>query len=420
MPRFDLPAPVLSALRRVNEKGYEAYAVGGCVRDLLRGVTPNDYDICVSCPPQETHACFAGERIIDTGIRHGTVTVILDGMPLEITTFRTDGAYTDGRHPDAVHFTGSLTEDLARRDFTVNAMAYHPDTGVVDPFGGQEDLQNRIIRCVGDPALRFTEDALRILRALRFAAQLDFTIEENTVRALCDLRKRLHLVSRERVSAELRRAAVSPGAARALGRFPGVMLAALPDLPPSALPRGIAALGRLAPCEEELALAALLHACGPVTAEACLDSLRLPKALERDIAQLIGFARQAFSVADAPLILAQCGQAQFFRLLRLQTVCGVLSAQEAETRARRAQAVLDAGLPLSLRDLPVNGCDLMALGVSGPAVGDTLAALHWLVLQGEAPCERAALLDWARKNRTNAPSRETGGSNDGTEKADGV
>ena len=414
-----VPDYVNTVMRALRDSGYRVYLVGGCVRDLLRGVTPNDYDICVSCPPQETHACFAGERMIDTGIRHGTVTVILDGMPLEITTFRTDGAYADGRHPDAVRFTGSLADDLARRDFTVNAMAYHPDTGVVDLFGGQKDLQNKIIRCVGDPAQRFTEDALRILRALRFAAQLDFSIEENTARALCDLRKRLHLVSRERVSAELRRAAVSPGAARALGRFPGVMLAALPDLPPSALPRGIAALGRLAPCEEELALAALLHVCGPVTAQACLDSLRLPKALEQDVAQLIGFARQGFPVADAPLILAQCGQAQFFRLLRLQTACGLLSPEEADVRARSAQAVLDAGLPLSSRDLPVNGRDLMALGVSGPAVGDALAALHWLVLLQKLPCDRAALLDWAQKSRTDAPSRETGGSTDGTEKADG-
>ena len=192
---FDLPVPVLLAIMRLNERGYEAYAVGGCVRDMLRGVTPNDYDICVSSTPRETHAAFAEERVINTGIQHGTVTVLLGGMALEITTFRADGEYLDGRHPASVRFTDRLTEDLKRRDFTVNAMAYHPITGLVDLFEGEKDLKKHIIRCVGDPEQRLTEDALRILRAVRFASQLNFDIEEPTAQAMHRLRDRLSILS---------------------------------------------------------------------------------------------------------------------------------------------------------------------------------------------------------------------------------
>ena len=230
---FDLPVPVLLAIMRLNAMGYEAYTVGGCVRDMLQGVQPHDYDICVSCTPEQTHACFHDERVIDTGIRHGTVTVLLGGMPLEITTFRTDGKYLDGRHPDTVHFTRSLREDLQRRDFTVNAMAYHPEEGITDLFGGREDLKNRLIRCVGSASERLEEDALRIMRAIRFAAQLDFDIEENTASALHMLRERLKLVSRERIAEELRKTAAFPAAAEKLSEFPDILFSALPDYAPA-------------------------------------------------------------------------------------------------------------------------------------------------------------------------------------------
>ena len=145
--RFELPPGALEVLRRLNAAGYQAYAVGGCVRDLARGVPPHDYDICTSALPAQTERCFAGERVVETGIKHGTVTVLMAGEPYEITTFRTDGDYLDGRHPQSVAFTDSLTEDLRRRDFTINAMAYHPDSGLRDPFDGQADIARRMIRC---------------------------------------------------------------------------------------------------------------------------------------------------------------------------------------------------------------------------------------------------------------------------------
>ena len=391
-----LPAPVTEAISRLNRRGHEAYAVGGCVRDLLRGVAPHDYDICVSCPPQETHTCFAGERVIDTGIKHGTVTVLLGGMPLEITTFRTDGAYADGRHPDAVRFTRSLAEDLKRRDFTVNAMAYHPDSGVTDLFGGQDDLRAGVIRCVGDARTRLTEDALRILRALRFAAQLDYRIAPATAEALHALCGRLSLVSRERVAEELLRMLRFRAAAPALRAFPDVFRAAMPDFPPEALDGGLDAVQRLPGGDSLLALAALLHACGAAT-DACLRSLRLSKTMETQATALCALADQPFDAIDAPVFLARLGGAQWERLLLLQQACCRLTAAQAAERADSANAALADGLPLSLRDLPVGGGDLQALGYGGPAVGQTLKRLHEAVLRRALPCDREALLDWAKQ-----------------------
>ena len=178
------PVAVREALRRLWEAGYEAEAVGGCIRDSLLGKEPNDWDVTTSALPGEVKGAFFNVPVIPTGESKGTVTVLLKGTPLEITTYRIDGTYSDKRRPDFISFTRTLTEDLARRDFTVNAMAWSPKEGLVDCFNGQEDLKNRVIRCVGDPDQRFGEDALRILRALRFAATLDFSIESATAESL--------------------------------------------------------------------------------------------------------------------------------------------------------------------------------------------------------------------------------------------
>ena len=389
---FALPAPVLEALQRVNARGHEAYAVGGCVRDLMRHVTPHDYDICVSCPPEETHACFAGERVIDTGVKHGTVTVLLGGMSLEITTFRADGDYKDGRHPSSVRFTPSLKEDLKRRDFTVNAMAYHPASGVADPFGGQRDLAAGILRCVGDAPTRLSEDALRILRALRFSAQLNFEIDPDTGRAMRQLRGRLALVSRERIAEELLRTVRFPAASRVLAAYSEVFLAAMPDFPACALARGVQALAGLPGGEDALGLAALLHGCDESRRHACLASLKLSKALDGQVSQLAHWADVPFSLADAPVLLAQMGREQMQRLLVLQQACGTISPKEAAERSARMEKALADGLPLRLRELPISGDDLKALGLSGPAIGQTLNALHRQVLRGELPCDREQLL----------------------------
>ena len=205
---FEIPQKVEIIINILEKAGYEAYAVGGCVRDALLGRTPNDWDITTSAKPEQVKALF--HRTVDTGIAHGTVTVLLEKEGFEVTTYRVDGEYEDGRHPKEVTFTACLEEDLKRRDFTINAMAYNPRKGLVDLFEGQRDLENKVIRCVGDPLERFTEDALRIMRAVRFSAQLGFSLEEETRKALSVLAPNLKHVSAERIQVELVKLLMSP------------------------------------------------------------------------------------------------------------------------------------------------------------------------------------------------------------------
>ena len=224
--------PAARALARLHEAGFEAWLVGGCVRDMLLGCAPKDYDLATSARPEETKAVFPGETVLETGIRHGTVTVLLEGMPLEITTYRVDGAYSDARHPDGVTFADNLRADAARRDFTINAMAYAPGRGLRDYFGGQADLRAGCLRAVGDPGTRFQEDALRILRGLRFAAVLDFSLEEETDRAARRYAPLLTKVSAERCAAELGKLLCGPAAGRILRAYPAVLGVVIPELLP--------------------------------------------------------------------------------------------------------------------------------------------------------------------------------------------
>ena len=205
---IQIPEKVNKIIKKLQEHGYDAYAVGGCVRDSLLGRTPADWDITTSAKPLEVKGLF--KRTIDTGLQHGTVTVMLNREGFEVTTYRIDGEYEDSRHPKEVIFTGKLEEDLRRRDFTINAMAYNDREGLVDVFGGAKDLKNQIIRCVGEPRERFTEDALRILRAVRFSAQLGFAIEEDTAKAAGELADTLRKISAERIHTELVKLLVSP------------------------------------------------------------------------------------------------------------------------------------------------------------------------------------------------------------------
>ena len=381
--RFELPPGALEVLRSLNAAGYQAYAVGGCVRDMARGVPPHDYDICTSALPAQTERCFAGERVVETGIKHGTVTVLMAGEPYEITTFRTDGDYLDGRHPQSVAFTDSLTEDLRRRDFTINAMAYHPDIGLRDPFDGQADIARRMIRCVGDAGARFTEDALRILRALRFAAELGFDIAPDTARAMRELSGRLALISRERIAAELLRALNGINTVPVLQAFDTVLLAALPDYPAAALPEALHALAILPRGDIVLRLAALLTPCGAAGARV-LASLKPSRALSSQVLALTAAAGEDISRAELPLWLARLGETQLRRLLTLQGRDDLLSC---------LPALLAQRLPLTLGDLAINGRDLTAAGLpAGAELGRTLNALHRRVLLGELPNERGALL----------------------------
>ena len=198
-----LPENISRALDMLESAGHEAWVVGGCVRDSLMGIIPHDYDITTSALPAETEQVFAGYRLIETGLKHGTVTVLADGSPIEITTYRVDGEYRDSRRPERVTFTRNIRDDVSRRDFTMNGIAYNPKQGYFDEFGGAEDIKAGVIRCIGKPEKRFREDALRILRGLRFSASLGFEIEENTARAMHDTRELLNKISAERVFSEL-------------------------------------------------------------------------------------------------------------------------------------------------------------------------------------------------------------------------
>ena len=237
--RIDIPEPAAAVIGRLNANGFEAYAVGGCVRDSLIGIVPNDWDVTTPAKPEVVEKLFSeaheGEvsfKAVRTGIAHGTVTVVYikgtSSVPIEVTTYRIDGKYSDHRHPGSVSFTASLEADLARRDFTVNAMAYSPGVGIVDPYGGQDDLEAGLIRCVGDPEKRFNEDALRILRALRFSAVLGFDIEEKTAKAACRLAGLIDNISRERVYSELSRLIAGRNAPAVIRNYRAVLSKVLP------------------------------------------------------------------------------------------------------------------------------------------------------------------------------------------------
>lgn len=226
---FKLPEKVNSIIKRLKANGYEAYAVGGCVRDMVMGVAPNDFDITTSALPEETMQVFKDFRIVETGVKHGTVTVICDHEPFEITTYRIDGDYLDSRHPESVSFSRNLKDDLARRDFTVNTLCYNEEDGLIDLFGGVEDIENGLIRCVGDPEKRFSEDALRIMRALRFSATLGFSIDGETARCIHSQRDLLKNIAVERIRDEFTKLLCGKKAFGVLSEFHDVIEVFIPE-----------------------------------------------------------------------------------------------------------------------------------------------------------------------------------------------
>ena len=392
-PTFPLPSYVKTALAVCERHAHEAYLVGGCVRDLLRGVTPADYDIAVSCPPEETERAFAGYRVIETGVQHGTVTVVIEGQNLELTTFRVDGGYADGRHPDRVTFTPALSADLARRDFTVNAMAYHPETGLVDLFGGQDDLKQGIIRCVGDPDARFTEDALRILRALRFASVLDFDVEAGTAAAVLRHKSRLAAVSAERKFTELKKLFTGRRVKSLLTDFRPVFMEVLPELDalsPEEYEAVAAAAGAL--CDPLLSFAVLFRDLPPEALDAACRRLKTDNAFRNNARFLRENLETPFvTPGRTRIFMGRHGREALSRLVRLREVL----SDEDLTLPRRVLTET-AEYPTTLGALAVNGTDLAAIGVRGRRLGQTLALLLNAAAEGEVENDRASLLQWAR------------------------
>lgn len=430
-----IPDYAASVLKRLHEAGYEAYVVGGCVRDAMMGLIPHDFDVTTSAPPEETERVFRDLRVVETGIKHGTVTVLSDGNPVEITTFRVDGEYLDGRHPESVSFSKNLGDDLSRRDFTINAMAYAPESGLVDPFGGMEDIKRGVIKCVGDAKKRFSEDALRILRALRFASVLGFEIESGTAAAIRELYPTLGLISNERIFEELKRLLCGKNTENVLKSFPDVIAEIIPELAgemnydqcsryhDSTLYVHTARAVGAAENDTALRLAMLFHDCAKPLCQS-ID--------ENGEGHYYGHADKSAALCDTALKRLRCDNATrervtniikyhdmpielSSRFLRRQLskhgfdgFKDIILAHIADDRAKKefcqdripkykealqkALEITEQRPCLTLKELAVSGKDLKAIMPPSPKMGEILRRLLNEVIEETLSNEKSALL----------------------------
>ena len=437
-------------IEKITGAGYEAYLVGGCVRDFVMGKPPKDFDVTTNAMPDEIHGIFERENdieVIDTGIKHGTVTVIKNGIPIEVTTYRTETKYSDGRHPDEVHFTRSLEEDLARRDFTMNAIAYSPTTSksprlgdFVDPFNGQADIENGIIRCVGNPRERLSEDALRIMRALRFASELDFEIEGETSKALHEMKDRLELISKERIQKELEGLLCGIGVERVLREYADIIEVIIPEISPmigfeqnspfhiyDVWEHTLKVIANIPP-RKELRLTALFHDIGKPScysqgsdgvghfyghplvsydlSDGIMKRLRFdngtrnavltlvkwhdlrPKPMEKNVRKVI--SKVTPELFDWWICIRRAdnkGQAPILKDSQIE----ISQIEEIGQRLIREESVF------SIKELKINGSDLIELGVKeGPMVGRILDDLLDEVMEENIPNEKESLIEAAR------------------------
>ncbi|CZT55808.1 CCA-adding enzyme [Eubacteriaceae bacterium CHKCI005] len=433
---ISLPKGALYLIHKLEQKG-EAYVVGGCVRDALRGVVPHDWDLCTSETPQQMLELFQDERVLKTGLKHGTVTVLLPDGAYEVTTYRVDGAYSDGRHPDRVTFTGCITEDLARRDFTINAMAYHPHRGLLDPFGGAQDLQDRQIRAVGDADKRFEEDSLRILRGLRFASTLRFTISPDCSASVHRNKELLNRVSKERIQVELSKMLLGDGVKEILLAYPDVLTQIIPSIEPMIGFEQRSAYHCFDVWEHTahaVACAAkdpivrwtmLFHDMGKpacfseaegvghfyghpaksaAMAHDALRDLRMDHDTIRKVVQLVELHDLPLpqTERDVKRLLNRLGESQFYRLIEVRRA-DILAQTSSYRQERIAQAdralsrmqkVIEEGQCFSVGDLAVNGRDILAAGIpAGPEVGNMLHYLLELVMDQAISNDRQCLLE---------------------------
>ncbi|MBQ5886697.1 MAG: HD domain-containing protein [Clostridia bacterium] len=425
----------------LEDAGYEAFIVGGCVRDALRGITPKDYDITTSALPEETKSVFRDYRVIETGIQHGTVTVMMDGMPLEITTYRTEGTYSDNRHPDSVSFTTSLREDVARRDFTMNAIAYSPVRGLIDYFGGAEDIRGGTIRCVGDPDTRFREDALRMMRGIRFASALGFAIEEKTAAAIRENKERISAVSAERIRVELTKLLCGANVKNVLMNWWDVLGVVIPEILPmhgfdQRTPYHIydvwehtAVAVSETPPVTHLRLSALLHDIGkppsfftdekgvghfyghPAVsekmAEEILARLKYDNVTRRRVVTLVREHDRIIEPTETAVkrALSRLTPEVFFNLLAIKRADNLAQSPNYRDRLETydriesmAQDVLERNECISVATLAVNGGDLIALGMKpGKEIGEMLSLLLEQVIRGDLANDRDELLTYVKK-----------------------
>ncbi len=412
MFEMKLPDEILTVLSRLEAHGFKGYVVGGCVRDALRGIEPNDFDITTDALPGDILDTFSDYKTIDTGLKHGTVIVVVNSKNIEITTFRVDGEYLDNRHPSEVRFTVALSEDLSRRDFTVNAMAYNPEIGLADFFNGRRDVERKIIRCVGDPDTRFSEDGLRILRALRFSSVLGFDIDNKTAQAVHKNRFLLKNISAERIYAELVKLLCGVGAGRIVGEYSDVMSVFLPELEAvcesGLLEHTAAAVGNVTP-EKELRLAALLHCVGgghggescAVLCDKVMHRLKTDNTTRKNVRTLALYCGVELKADEVFLrrIISKTSVETAEDLVKLKAACllaqpdGKAALDETEKAGQLIEKLKSDGACVSLKDLAVNGNDLINIGIeAGREVGDILQSLYDAVLDGQLSNDREALM----------------------------
>ncbi len=444
-----IPTGARKIIARLEQHGYEAYIVGGCVRDSLMGKSPSDWDICTSARAEEMMALFEDKRVIPTGIQHGTLTILAEDGAYEVTTFRIDGEYLDHRHPKSVAFTRELAEDLSRRDFTINAMAWHPERGLIDLFGGVEDLRDRLVRAVGDPVQRFNEDGLRMLRMVRFATVLDFDYDPATYDAVRKQGHLLQYISKERIQVELNKILLAAHPARGLedlytlGMYPYIIPLMCHTV--GFAQRGghhfldvfehsLLAVGVIAP-ELVLRLTMLLHDIGKpfvwdsseslsydrfddhaaVSAKLAgkiLRDLKYDNATRKDVVELIAHHNDILlpDPVNVRRALARLGEVQTRRLVQVKVadlIAHDLAGEREKILALFAEIsdvideVVARGDCTSVKALAIGGQDMMALGLSGRAIGQMLNAALELVLEKPEMNTRETLLNWVRGNLEN-------------------
>ncbi|NLO39721.1 MAG: CCA tRNA nucleotidyltransferase [Ruminiclostridium sp.] len=393
-----IPGEAEEIITTLEANGHEAYLVGGCVRDALMGRTPKDYDICTSALPQQVILLF--DKTIPTGVNHGTVTVMLRNLPFEVTTFRTDADYTDHRHPDTVLFSGSLLQDLERRDFTINAMAFHPVKGIIDPFDGLDDLRKKLIRTVGEPLKRFREDALRMLRAVRFKARFGFSVHKVVLDAIKELAGTIRFVSRERILSEINGILLSP--------FPEEMSVifqtGLSEYIFPACEAGIPSLYTLKLLPEKLQVrwAALLREVGITGKEVIktfCEGMKMSNTLSKDILTLSGLLAETLPYTGYSVRKAVCevGISLFNDALTIyETTC--VSGIDFNAVRQLLDDITLRQQCIHLADLAVNGTELIGEGyLAGKELGDLLDALFICVLQKPELNRKDILMEFARQ-----------------------
>ncbi len=395
-----IPKEISQLLARLESNGFEAFVVGGCVRDSLLGKTPVDWDICTSACPEDVQKLFTDYFVIPTGLKHGTITVVSKGMNVEITTYRLDGQYTDYRRPESVTYTKNLLEDLKRRDFTMNAMAYSPKSGLIDHFNGQEHLKQKLLCCVGDPFTRFSEDALRILRGLRFSTTHGLIIERNTAKAIHDCKSGLASISAERIYTELRKTLESPNFSRILVEYPDVLATLFPDAKEHFIfsDQWEKFMQKLAYLPESFPLrfASLLYWCHkcknyPELCKSIIHQLKPDKKTQEHIMTLIDCQLLPFpdSLPETRRFLGRYGTQIFEELIAWRTV----QFGEEHTQSKDfLKEILNNNLCCTIRDLAISGNHLQKLGLSGAEIGKALHMALNAVIESKVPNTEECLI----------------------------